>query len=89
VKTATDVRQTLRAIAASDAKVAFDGCHKLYLIFDDEDMEIATANGYLAEDIFPATEIHRLWESSCGLRFVHPINLDMKHPWNIEQGVLG
>lgn len=76
------VKEKLDAIEASDLMVAFDGCHKLYLVDGPEEIADASATGY---DLHEAKEIRALVNRSCGLVFVHAWNLG-NHPWDIGQG---
>jgi len=76
------LKEKLDAIEASDLQIAFDGCHKLYLVDGPGEVSDARANGY---DLYPAKEIRALVNRSCGLVFVNAWNLG-KHPWAIEQG---
>lgn len=82
--TGASVQEKLDAIAQLQAKVVFDGCHKLYLVLNEGDAQVAVNCGYDMGDFFPAGEIHRLWEDSCPLRFVNLISLE-EHPLTIEQ----
>lgn len=52
---------------------AFDGCHKIYLLDNEEEWEDALSNDY---DVFPISKLQEKFESSCGLRFISPWNLD-------------
>lgn len=47
--------------------VAFDGCHKIYLLPTDEKIEEAKAYGY---GIYRIAELPRLWFGACPLRFI-------------------
>lgn len=80
-------KEKISAIEASGFPLAYDGCHKIYFITDDEHAAAAAACGY--EPFLPATEVRRLILDSCGLVFVSKWGLDnddFDHPWNIEQG---
>lgn len=63
------ISDKLNAIAAKGDAVslAFDGCHKIYLLQSREDISDARACDYY---IVPSSQIHKVWEDSCGLRFV-------------------
>lgn len=75
------VKEKLDAIEASDLSIAFDGCHKVYLV-DKGEEDDARDTGY---DLFDAKEIRAIVNRSCGLVFVSAWNLG-KHPWEIAQG---
>lgn len=79
------VDEKLDRIEESDWPIAWDGCHKLYFLQDDERMAQAKYFGY---DIYPSTELRELFEQSCSLRFVSRWgydNDDFEHEWNISQ----
>lgn len=50
----------------SAKQFAYDGCHKIYLIEDEDDYQEAR-RGY---DIIPIEYIRRKWNESCGLQFI-------------------
>jgi hypothetical protein len=76
------VEEKLHTLAHSGWQVAFDGCHKLYFLQNEED--VAQAREYEYE-IHPASDIKRLYENSCGLKFVNAWSLS-DHELCIEQG---
>lgn len=50
---------------------AFDGCHKFYMIEDDDDLKLVMSCGY---ELHPDTELKKLYEkSSCGLKFIENV----------------
>jgi hypothetical protein len=49
---------------------AYDGCHKIFLIFNAADREKMYANGYTDSDILPVSRLPEVWESTCFLRFI-------------------
>jgi hypothetical protein len=63
--------------------IAFDGCHKIYILLDDEQMEHTLSTGYgksetsylhwLNEVIDPLNTIAEWYDDSCSLRFVQSI----------------
>jgi hypothetical protein len=78
-------RQKIAAIEASDYRLAWDGCHKIYLLGSVERVADAMATGY---DTYPADEIRQIILESCGLVFVSNWGLgdgDWDHEWNIDQ----
>lgn len=70
------VADRLNMIAESVTTLAFDGCHKIYILRTPADMEDARVSGYNDDDFFPSSEIHALWQESCGLRFVSEWSLE-------------
>lgn len=65
-------------VAVEMAKgIAFDTCHKIYVLMDDKQMEQMESYGY--DPLIPASSmkpdemfatIQKWYENSCGLRFV-------------------
>ena len=47
---------------------AYDGCHKIYLLEDEEDLKHANEIGYT---ILPITKLKETYENSCSLRFIN------------------
>ena len=72
----------------SDAKgIAFDGCHKIYILMDDEQMSEMKGFGYdplLSAEDYTASEmletIRDWYEDSCSLRFVQAIHTNHDDP---------
>lgn len=78
--------EKIAAIETSGLKLAWDGCHKIYFLEDEEREREAASFGY--EPFFPAAELRELISSSCGLVFVSRWgfdNSDFDHRWNIDQ----
>jgi hypothetical protein len=61
---------------------AYDGCHKIYLIGSDADMETMRGYGYGEDssDILPVSELEWAWGDSCSLRFIHWADLHDPDP---------
>ena len=51
----------------SNCKVAYDGCHKIYICKDEADIKEATEIGYKIHEI---SELENLYNSSCPLVFI-------------------
>ena len=49
---------------------AYDGCHKIYLIGSVEQAVEMGSYGYGQGDILPVSELARVWEETCFLRFI-------------------
>ena len=71
-----------------DAKgIAFDGCHKIYVLMDDEQMALMKEYGYdplissddLTHDEMLST-IMEWYENSCMLRFVNAVHTNHEDP---------
>lgn len=54
-------------------QIAYDGCHKIYVVANDEEAQKATSYGY---GLMPISELPYIWSISCGLRFISPWNLN-------------
>lgn len=46
---------------------AYDGCHKIYLIEDENDLNEARDSEY---DILDISVLKKAWRNSCGLQFI-------------------
>lgn len=51
---------------------AYDGCHKIYIMENIEDIMLFTALGY---DIYPIEKLKETWKNSCPLKFINNGNL--------------
>ena len=68
-------------VATEMAKgIAFDGCHKIYVLMDDQQVAEMKGYGYdllfTSSDLTPAEmlgTIQTWWNASCGLRFVNGV----------------
>ena len=47
----------------------FDGCHKIYLIEDNQDIHEAQQEDY--DELIPIEKLPEYWEKSCPLRFIY------------------
>ncbi len=57
----------------------WDGCHKIYLSMDDEDVAKMKEYGY--EYHTPNLELLKEWfDQSCGLRFVNAVHTNHENP---------
>ena len=68
-------------VAVEMAKgIAFDECHKIYVLLDDAQMELMKGYGYdpllSSDDLTPKemlATIRKWYNDSCGLRFVNAV----------------
>ena len=60
---------------------AFDGCHKIYIIEDEEDEVQAIEYGY---EIYDISQIKKIWKESCSLRFISNWKLDIRYVAQFE-----
>jgi hypothetical protein len=65
---------------------AYDGCHKIYLIFTPADRAAMLDCGYGegTSSILPVSELPRVWEETCFLRFI--ARADLRGPELVPQG---
>ena len=49
-------------------KIAFNGCHKIYICESDEDLKEAKECGYKIHEL---DELKTLFEKSCSLKFIY------------------
>ena len=63
-------------------KIAFDDCHKIYIIEDEEDEEQARSYDY---DIYDISMLEEIWNKSCGLRFISNWKLDKRYVNQFEE----
>lgn len=52
---------------------AYNGCHKIYVLEDKADVELALEYGYR---LYPIEEIQHTYETSCPLKFIENIKLN-------------
>lgn len=53
----------------------FDGCHKIYLIEDEQDKLDFFNKGWSEEDIYPIDNLPNIFDNSCSLRFINTCKL--------------
>lgn len=59
-------------------RIAWDGCHKIYLITTQDQAAQAVSYGY---ELLDVSEIWRVYEESCSLRFIEFWEVEyIKHP---------
>lgn len=71
-----------------DAKaIAWDTCHKIYLLMDDEQVELMRGYGYdplitkddaTSEQMFDL--LQKWFDESCSLRFIDAVNTNKENP---------
>ena len=52
--------------------VAYDGCHKFYVLADHAEYDEVKSYGYT---IYNIAQLPALWETACFLRFINPWDL--------------
>jgi len=88
MQTLAEVFDTSVKEKVKDAKgIAFDTCHKIYLLMDNEQVELMRGYGYdtliTAEQNTPDEMLAILqnwYEESCGLRFIDAVSTNHENP---------
>ena len=88
MNTLTEVFDTLVKERVNEAKaIAFDTCHKIYLLMDNEQVELMRGYGYdllvVTEEATPEEMLVTLqewYEDSCGLRFIEAVSTNHENP---------
>ena len=88
MNTLTEVFDTLVKERVNEAKaIAFDTCHKIYLLMDNEQVELMRGYGYdllvVTEEATPEVMLVTLqewYEDSCGLRFIEAVSTNHENP---------
>lgn len=72
--------------------IAFDTCHKIYILMDDEEVEVMRGYGYdrlYTIDDMTATAMYdtvlEWYEESCGLRFIQAVSSENGFENLVEQ----
>jgi hypothetical protein len=67
--------------------IAFDTCHKIYVLMDDEQMALMRQYGYdpliTSDQMTPeemSDQVLEWFEDSCGLRFIQAVNTNPEDP---------
>ena len=54
----------------------WDGCHKIYILQNEDDKQHAIKeNGYNEDDVYPLERLEEIYEKSCCLRFIENYDL--------------
>lgn len=69
----------------TEKQFAFEGCHKIYLLADEAQVDEARACGY---GIFPVAELEDVYASSCSLRFISRWALDKSYVEQFTEDVI-
>lgn len=63
---------------------AYDGCHKIYIIENDDDREKALEYGY---SLYPIEELRQAFNDSCDLRFISNWSLGESYVAQFEDAI--
>ena len=72
----------LNGIEVVGNEFAYDGCHKIYIIEDENDRKDALECGY---DILPISELLTQYNRSCELRFISNWKLTIRYVGQFEK----
>lgn len=67
----------------SNGYFAYDGCHKIYILENEKDLQESTKAGYI---IYPITDLEEAYNNSCDLRFIYNWALDKVYVKQFEDG---
>ena len=83
----SEVLDRLDEYTASAKAIAWDTCHKIYVLMDDEQVELMREYGYdpliTSDDMTPeqmSEQVVEWYEDSCGLRFIQAVNTNPDDP---------
>lgn len=71
-------------LVKSNGLVAFDGCHKFYIIEDGDDQNMMLEYGYNLYDI---SQLPHLYETACPLKFIHNAKLTKTYAEQFELAI--
>ena len=61
----------------SNGYFAYDGCHKIYIIEDEKDIEEMFKIGWEYKEIYPIEKLEDIYfNDTCSLRFIESVKLD-------------
>ncbi len=66
---------TINSTVVDIDEFAWDGCHKIYLVTNQEGKDQLVEYGY---DFFPAKDLPEVWENSCALKFISSADLKIQ-----------
>lgn len=75
----------INGIEVKGIGVAYDGCHKLYILEDLEDVKQAKELGYTIYD--DVVYVEDLYATSCELRFISNWKLDKNYVKQFEKAI--
>ena len=91
----TTLREKVEAKVATASGIAWDGCHKIYILMDEDQMAEMRDIGYgdgsdgselIALDALPAqvesaeAQVMEWYAESCSLRFIQAVSTDEEDP---------
>jgi hypothetical protein len=83
----SEVSDRLDEYTASAKAIAWDNCHKIYILMDDEQVELMRQYGYdpliTSDEMTPEQMLEQVldwYEDSCGLRFVNAVHTNPSDP---------
>lgn len=67
--------------------IGWDGCHKIYILMDDDQMDVMQNYGYdplISSDLFTPNQMFKItqkwWDQSCGLKFISAVSTNEMSP---------
>lgn len=74
----------INGIETNAEAFAYDGCHKIYILENDKDLENALNIGYA---IMPINMLEEIYNKSCELRFINNWKLNKTYAAQFENAV--
>lgn len=74
----------INGIDVVGTRFAYDGCHKIYIIEDEDDRKEAEEYGYQMLDIAYLVDT---WDTSCELKFISNWKLDKQYVAQFEDAI--
>lgn len=63
---------------------AYEGCHKIYIIENEENRKQAIKFGY---EVYPIDLLEETFENACSLRFISNWDMDIRYVNQFEENV--
>lgn len=74
----------LNGIELEATRFAYEGCHKIYIIENEEESKEAIDIGY---DLYSIDELEDVFNKSCGLRFINSWDCEKRYVKQFEEAV--
>ena len=75
------MKTTVNRRLVKGGKIAYDGCHKIYILENDHDISEAKGLGY---SIYNIDKLQEIYDGSCPLRFISNWECTIKYCGQFE-----
>ena len=74
--------EIIETALSSASGITWDGCHKIYILMDDEQVAYQKLEGYKTLPITGGSLelLQSWWDESCGLRFIYAVSTNEEDP---------